>query len=110
MAAKPPEIVQYYREVFENLGPIESKRFFGGWDFRHMSVQFAVYLLNELYFVVDDDLREKLIEIGSHPFSYPKKGKVVSVERWYSVPDELLENPDELLPYAEQAFRVAPRK
>ena len=109
MAQKPPEIVEYYRGIFEMMGPVELGRFFGGWGFRHMDIQFAVYLLNELYLVVDDGLREKLRVAGGHPFSYEKGGKDVIVERFYSVPEELLENPEEMMPFIEEAFRVAPR-
>ncbi len=110
MALKPPELINYYAEIFESLGPIEVKRFFGGWGFRHMDTQFAVYLRDVLYLVVDDVLREKLKEIGAIAFSYEKTNKTIMVERFYSVPDDFLENPDALMPFVDEAFHIASRK
>jgi DNA transformation protein len=60
-----------------------------------------------LYFVVDDPLRERFREMGGQPFSYQTKKGQKAIQRYYSVPAELLEAPEQLCAAANSAFAHA---
>lgn len=102
----PPEFVSHLHEQLAPLGDIECRRFFGGWGFRSAGIQFAVVLRQSLYVVVDDTLRRDLIEVGSEAFSYDKKSGPVTVERFYSAPEDCLDDTEALLYWARRAIEA----
>ncbi len=106
MPSKRPELVDYFAGEFGQLGEIELKRFFGGWQFRCGGRQFAAYIRDTLYFRVDDKLCIALRAAGSEPFWYDKQGKRVTVNGYQSAPDGALDNMDELLDWAARAVTV----
>lgn len=100
----PPEFVRFLRDQMDALGPVECRRFFGGWEFRLAGTQFAMMIRDTLYLRVDDALRQALIAAGSTPFSYSKRARVVVVERYYTAPEACLDDHDALVDWAGRAF------
>lgn len=76
------------------LGPVEVRRFFGGYGLRCHGTQFAVVMKGRLYLSADDTVRADLTRRGGEPFSYVARGKEVVVTRYISVPDALLDDID----------------
>jgi DNA transformation protein len=104
MAKPRPALVDHYAEEFSALGEIEVKHFFGGWQFRCGGRQFAAFIRDALYFRADDNLRQALQAAGSEPFWYEKQGKRVTVGGYQTVPDSALDDPIDLLFWAEKAI------
>ncbi len=107
MASKRPEMVDYFAGEFSQLGDIEVKHFFGGWQFRCGSRQFAAYIRDTLYFRVNGELRVALEAAGSEPFWYDKQGKRVIVNGYQSAPDSAIDEMDELMGWAARAIAIA---
>lgn len=108
-AAEPPEYVRHVLDEIADLGDIEVARFFGGWGFRAHGVQFAVYLRGALWLCVDEPLRTELAELGCEPFRYDKRDREVTVARFYSLPDECLDDADALRHWVARAMGAARR-
>ena len=101
------EFARHIVDSLYELGDIETARFFGGTGLKLGGVQFAMITRGVLYFVVDDALRERFRCMGSEPFSYATKQGQRALQRYYSVPDELLDTPDALYAAASAAFAHA---
>ena len=101
------QFASHILDLLFDLGEVESTRFFGGTAIKLGGVQFAMVMRGVLYFVVDEPLREKFREMGSQPFSYQTKKGQQTIQRYYSVPEELLEAPHQLCAAANSAFAHA---
>ncbi len=101
------QFVSHILDLLFDLGEVESTRFFGGTAIKLGGVQFAMVMRGVLYFVVDEPLRERFREMGSQPFSYQTKKGQQTIQRYYSVPEELLEAPHQLCAAANSAFAHA---
>jgi len=89
------------------IGPIEVGRFFGGAGLACEGVQFAFVMKGTLYLRVDDDTRPAFEALGAAPFAYAGRSGTVTVTSYYALPDEIADDPDELLRWAERAHRAA---
>ena len=92
-----------------NTGELTSSRFFGGVGIKQVDVQFAMCMGNTLYFVVDDSTRQNYKDLGSESFAYNTKKGLRLVQRYYSVPEEVLEDEDLLRSWANEAIGIAMR-
>ncbi len=104
---KPSELILYLRDELAAISHVETRRFFGGWEFRANGKQFAIVMKDTLFFRVDDALRDQLAKTGSRPFFYTKGGKRVNVEKYYSAPEDLIDDTDELCRWASKALKAA---
>lgn len=89
------------------MGPITVQRFFGGAGLAKNGVQFAFIIEGVLYLRVDEASRATLAAMGSRPFSYRGKAKMVTVAAYYEAPDEVLSDAAELLRWSKAALRAA---
>lgn len=108
--AVSPQFRDFVLDQLESLGPLETKRLFSGLSLRCAGQHFGAILKGgTLYLVADEALRGDLEAMGGEIFSYARKasGKVIEVPRFVSVPEELLEDRDELLPLARRALEIA---
>jgi len=94
-------------ERMRPLGPIAITRFFGGAGLRLNEVQFAFVIKGVVYFRVDTTSRAAFEARGAKPFSYMGRNKTVLVTRYYEVPDDVVEDDDELCHWAARAIRIA---
>jgi len=65
-------------ESLHAMGPIEVKRFFGGFGLVMQGVQFAFVMKSTLYLRVDDTTRPEFERIGATPFTYATRVSNVS--------------------------------
>ncbi|MHA1600029.1 MAG: TfoX/Sxy family protein [Alphaproteobacteria bacterium] len=103
------EFVDFITEQLAPMGPLAAGRFFGGHAFKSGDVQFAMIMGNTLYLRVDDKTRPAFEDRGAQPFSYGKKTRLVAVKTNYAAPEELLDEPDELVVWARRALDAAIR-
>lgn len=101
------EFTEYVLEFLGPLFPVRIARFFGGVGIYCDSVQFAMIMHNTLYFAVDDDSRQKYTQAGMQPFSYLTKKGSVQVRKYMELPEDILDDPEQLQIWANEALQVA---
>ena len=101
------EFTTYILDRLHVLGPIETRRFFGGVGLLADTTQFAMIMENTVYFVVNDATRAKYEQAGMQCFSYSTKTKLVQVRRYFALPEEILEDQDALQIWAGEAMLAA---
>jgi DNA transformation protein len=102
------EYLTYVIDQLEGLGPVQSRRMFGGAGLYFEALFFAIVADDVLYFKVDDSNRADYEAAGMAPFKpFPDKDAVM---QYYEVPIDVLENRDSLRDWAGKAVRVAERK
>ncbi len=107
------ELEAYIVEQLQPAGAISARRMFGGVGIYIDDIFCALISAdsNALYFKVDDSNRADYEAAGSKPFMpYKDRATIMS---YYEVPEEVIEDPDELLRWtkkARAAALAAPRK
>lgn len=101
-----PEYREFLLDQLTPFGPVSIRRMFGGAGIFRDGLMFALVADDTLYFKVDATNQTDFEERGMEPFTYLRKSKPASL-RYYEVPADILEDPQDLLPWAEKAFAVA---
>lgn len=102
--------VDFVLDCMAAAGPVGRVRFFGGTALILDGVRFAyVSANNRVYFVVDDATRPAYEAAGMGPFWYTRKTGRREVRRWYELPEDVLQDADELPRWVRDAVRVAGR-
>jgi DNA transformation protein len=109
MTANSGEYVDFVLERLAVLDGLRAGRFFGGTGLWCEDLQFAMLMGNTLYFAVDDATRESYLLRGSRPFTYMTGRGRITVEKYYEVPPELLEDEPALLALARESIAAAAR-
>lgn len=104
------QYTEYVLELLAPLGAVHTRRFFGGVALLRGAVQFGMIMGNNLYFAVDDRSRERYQALGMEPFSYSTKNGNVTVRRYFTVPQEILEEPTALTQWVNAALDAAADK
>lgn len=100
--------VEYVKEVFSEFGPIQTRKMFGGYGMYHQGVMFGLVMDDTLYLKVDDKIKPLFEAKGLAPFEYDKGDKVVKLS-YYVAPDEILDDPQEAVLWAQRSYEVAIR-
>ena len=99
----------FLREQLAPLGRVTLRRMFGKSGVFCDGVMFAMVTENTLYFRVDDANRELFKEAEAFPpLNYAKQGATIDLSFW-RVPERLLDEPDELIVWAQAALAAAGR-
>jgi DNA transformation protein len=99
----------YVLEQLKRVRPdLRDRSMFGGVGIYAGDFFFALIADDTLYFKVDDSNRSAFEARGMGPFMpYGPSGEVM---QYYEVPADLLEDPEALSPWVEQAIEVARTK
>ena len=109
------DFADYCCELLSGVGAPVAKRMFGGWGISVEGVTIAIIAdlspkdtgSNEkLYLKVDDVTKKQFEAAGGKRFEMESKGKTLGMN-YYTTPDETMESPDAMLPWARLALRVA---
>jgi len=100
------EYIEYLSGQFSRFGEVEIRRMFGGHGVFYHGLMFALIADDFLYFKTDDLLSKEYQAKGLTPFTYTKKNKLVKL-CYYQAPDEVLEDPDEMVYWANKSFEIA---
>lgn len=103
MSAPSPDFVAHVVDLLSTLGPVRTRRMFGGFGVYADDVFIAILLDDTLFLKVDDVSRSKFEEAGCRPFVYEAKGKQVSVN-YMTCPDDAMESPPLMRPWARLAM------
>ncbi len=94
-------------ERLQAMGPITVGRFFSGAGLRMEGIHFGFVIRGSLYLRVDEASRREFEALGAAPFSYAGKSQTVKAASYYEVPDEIADEPDDLLLWARRAYAAA---
>lgn len=107
------EDIAWFRELLEPLGRITVRRMFGGAGLYVDGLIVGLEIEGTLYLKADASSRERFADAGGRPFVYDGKDKPVTVSYW-TPPDEAMDSPEAMLPWArlarEAALRSAAKK
>ena len=87
---------------------IRARSMFGGVGIYSGEIFFALIADDTLYFKVDDSTRPDFVARGMGPFR--PFGDDGGTMQYYQLPEDLLEDPDALRPWAEKAVAIARAK
>ncbi|PTT88923.1 competence protein TfoX [Pelomonas sp. HMWF004] len=96
-------------ELLSPLGPVRSRAMFGGRGFYVDGLFMALIAGGQFYLKADDTTRERFVAAGCQPFSYATQDGQRMVMSYYSPPEEALESPPLMQPWARLAFEAALR-
>lgn len=94
-------------DLFAAFGPVAVRRMFGGAGLYADGLMFALWAGDTFYLKADAALAEDLKGWGSVPFSYVAKGVTRTMGGFWSVPEEALDDAEDLAALARRALFVA---
>lgn len=110
MPPKPyPEVVSHALELFAPLPGLRVKPMFGGWGFYSEDVFFALVAFDSLYLKADTTSQDAFEAAGCQPFRYTHPDGRTATMGYWSAPEEALESPATMLPWARSALDCALR-
>jgi DNA transformation protein len=96
-----------FDDLFSEFGLVSLRRFFGGEGvFADGDVMIGMVFDGRIFFKTDEETIKAFKKEKCTPFSFEKGGETV-VTSWYSLPERLYDDPEELAGWARDAFRVA---
>jgi DNA transformation protein and related proteins len=94
-------------ELLSPLGGTSSRRMFGGHALYIDGLCMALIIQDTLYLKVDDTHRALFERAGCKPFTYTTKKMDIHSLGYCTAPDEAMESPAEMLPWARRALAAA---
>jgi len=99
--------VSHCLELLAPLGRTSSRRMFGGHALYIDGLCMALIIRDTLYLKVDDTSRPLAERAGCQPFTYDTKTGERAALGYYTAPEESMESPAEMLPWARRALAAA---
>jgi len=103
------DFIAHLQDLLAPLGRVQSKRMFGGHGLYFDELIFGLVIEGVLYLKVDDETKAAFAEAGCEPFVYLGQKKPITVNYW-TVPEEAMDTPQEMRPWAQRAMGAALRK
>lgn len=98
--------VDHCLELLAPLGRVRARRMFGGHGLYADDLFVALIAGERLYVKVDADAEAHFTAAGCAPFVYEGQARPVKMSYW-TVPDEAMESPSLMLPWARLAMQAA---
>jgi DNA transformation protein len=108
VSSEEEEFVSYVVDMLQSIGPVYSKRMFGGYGIFLEGLMFALIADNELYLKVDKESERDFTDRGLEPFTYNKKGKLMKMS-YYQAPEEALEDSEIMNEWGNNGYSAALR-
>jgi len=99
--------VSHCLELISPLGRTSSRRMFGGHALYVDGLCMALIIQETLYLKVDDAHRALFERAGCRPFTYTGKNEAVHSLGYYTAPEEAMESPAEMAPWARRGLAAA---
>ena len=106
--AKNDEFVEYILEMLQDFGLVSARAMFGAHGIYREEIMFAIVANGTLYIKADDENRALFEDRGLVRFSYTRAGTKRFMS-FYEVPEEALEDNDELRLWANEGYEAARR-
>ena len=102
-------LLDHCLELLAPVGRPRARRMFGGQGLYVDDVFVALIAFDRLYLKADEQTRPRFEAAGCQPFTYPKKdGSAVALGYW-SAPEDAMESPAAMAPWARLALAAALR-
>ncbi|NKB33998.1 MAG: transcriptional regulator [Pseudomonadales bacterium] len=102
------EFAEYIVDLAQSIGPVYSKRMFGGFGIFLEGLMFGLIAENVFYIKVDEESRGDFEELGLQPFTYEKQGKKMNLG-YLQAPEEAMESIEIMSEWANKGFGAALR-
>jgi DNA transformation protein len=102
------DFIPFVQEILEGWGSVSARRMFGGHGLYQEGLMFAIVMNQQLYLKVDEQNRPEFEALGLTPFTYPMKGREVTLSYW-SAPEFIFDDSGEALRWAQSAWAAAAR-
>lgn len=96
-------------ELLQPLGAVRTRAMFGGQGVYVDGLFLALIDDGQLFLKADDQTRNQFVAAGCLPFSYEAKDGVSMTMSYFRPPEEAMESPPLLLPWARLALEAALR-
>ena len=100
------DYARYIVELMQSIGPVYSRKMFGGYGIFLDGLMFGLIVKNTLYLKADKHTEIDFTERGLEAFSYHKQGKEFKLS-YFQAPDETLDSSEEMRDWANNAYAVA---
>jgi DNA transformation protein len=100
---------EFLEELFAPFGNIKIKNMFGGTGIFHRNLNFAGIMDGQFRLKVDDDTVADFIAESMTPWEYTRSDGTVITMSYWSIPERLLDDPEEFKLWAHKAFDAAAR-
>jgi DNA transformation protein len=94
-------------DVLTDIPNITSKAMFGGFGLYQDGVIFSILADSRIFFRVDDNTRAEFEKRGSRPFTYLKQGEQQTVNSYWELPVEILEDREALPAWVDAAVKAS---
>jgi DNA transformation protein and related proteins len=108
MGSPANEFANHCLELLAPLGAARSRRMFGGHGFYIDDLFVALIFSERLYLKADAQTRPRFEAAGCAPFVYDGKEGTVTMS-YFTAPDEAMESPQDMQPWARLALEAALR-
>lgn len=106
--AADTELVDHCRELLAPMGAVRSRRMFGGHGLYVDELFVAIIAFGRLYLKADATTRPHFEAAACQPFVYDGAGKQVTLG-YFTAPDDAMESPAVMQPWARLALEAALR-
>lgn len=105
----PPPFVAHVLELLAPLGAANARRMFGGYGLYVDAVFVAFIADDRLYLKADAASRPAFERAGCTPFAYSRSDNAAVTLGYWSAPDDALDSPQGMAPWARLALAAALR-
>ena len=102
------DLIEHCLELLAPLGQPRARRMFGGHGLYVDDVFVAIIATERLYLKVDAQTRQRFEAAGCDAFVYDAKGRAISLG-YFSAPDDAMDSPALMQPWARMALAAALR-
>ena len=108
------DFLAHLHDLFAALGPISTRAMFGGHGVYFDGLIIGIVIDDALYLKADEQTRAQFAAAGCAPFVYRfdqsrSQQQPITMSYW-SLPEDAMESPQAMLPWAKLAFEAALRK
>ena len=107
--ATHPQFLAHCTELLSSIGTVRARRMFGGHGFYVDDLFMALILGDRLYLKIDVHSRGAFEAAGCVPFVYPNTAGEHNSLNYFSAPEEAMESPPLMEPWARLALAAALR-
>ena len=108
MPSARSELVEHCIELLGSIGACTSRRMFGGHGFYIDGLFVALIAYERLFLKTDARSRPQFEAAGCEPFVFVKEGESISTS-YFSAPEQAMESPALMQPWARLALEAALR-
>jgi DNA transformation protein len=104
-----PAFVSHCVDLFAPLGTVRARRMFGGHGLYIDAIFVALIADERLYMKTDETSRPAFERAGCQPFAYSRSDRAAVTLGYWTAPDEALDSPRSMEPWARLSLAAALR-